>query len=727
MGSVKIRGTVTEGAGPYLYKFEAFNACGEITFTDEDGNSSVDEITVSDDNPYTDVTVTFNDDDCSVSEILALFRLTVTSETDETCNAIAEINKPNPCYNFRVGITTSSVVNGQQVLTGVPSGGNAPFTYSWTVRSGNITIDGSGSMVTVNRLDESAATIRLTTTDANGCVTVTDGSLPAVNVNPVLLDATYQFRCGSNEQIIDIVQLGSDADGSLDLSTITVVQDGAQGSSVVDPVLGRVTYTAGGGATGTDTVKLRVSDNNGNVSNDAFISIIITPCADDPVALVDNVATDCNTVLVISPTLNDTDSDGTIDANSLAIVSEPVHGTAVLLTNGQIQYTPPTNYDGPDVIRYTVNDNDGNTSNVGVINITVNTCCDVHTADFDIDCDLTGSVVTFSALSTGSAPNQTSDVMEVSTTGTGGYAPGSSTVLSYTCGITNNAYSGGALNLGPAGSMTTTNIGANLYKVRHIFATAISAAEALTLETFFNLCEGQVLRFNFDFSGVPQPNRSFLSSRMTNLQVTTNYIEFDYTNLPFSGICEGNINAEVASNHTYLGGVVGTDVIANVEMTGLACLIYGDPDHEIWFKRTIQRTGCPDLILEKKVQVRKIWNLCDPAAYIVSLLQGSAGNANNDGNALAFSVGLNLGVANAVSQINVLGMGNILTQPYPLTAGGATDLETFLDTYLSQNGGGDASVVLATEQIIIQIVATQQTFSNIFLSDGTNSAFTLVQ
>jgi hypothetical protein len=71
-------------------------------------------------------------------------------------------------------------------------------------------------------------------------------------------------------------------------------------------------------------------------------------------------------------TSNDTDSDGTIDVTTVAIVTPASNGvTAINPVTGVITYTPTTGFIGQDAFTYTINDNDGATSNAAAVSITV--------------------------------------------------------------------------------------------------------------------------------------------------------------------------------------------------------------------------------------------------------------------------------------------------------------------------------------------------------------------
>ena len=68
---------------------------------------------------------------------------------------------------------------------------------------------------------------------------------------------------------------------------------------------------------------------------------------------------------------NDLDNDGGINTQSTVILEPPLHGTAVVLDTGSIEYTPENGYIGPDTIGYQIQDNEGGYSNIGQVNIQV--------------------------------------------------------------------------------------------------------------------------------------------------------------------------------------------------------------------------------------------------------------------------------------------------------------------------------------------------------------------
>ncbi len=92
-----------------------------------------------------------------------------------------------------------------------------------------------------------------------------------------------------------------------------------------------------------------------------------------PVATNDTATTQQGTQVVIPVLNNDTDANNNLDRTSVLVANNPNNGTvSVNNTNGEITYTPTTNFSGSDSFTYTVKDTIGATSNPATVNITVN-------------------------------------------------------------------------------------------------------------------------------------------------------------------------------------------------------------------------------------------------------------------------------------------------------------------------------------------------------------------
>ena len=101
---------------------------------------------------------------------------------------------------------------------------------------------------------------------------------------------------------------------------------------------------------------------------------------DAPVATDDTADTDEDTALnYIAVLTNDTDVNG--DSLSVSSVTQPSNGSASLV-NGEVNYTPAANYNGPDSFTYTVSDGKGGTD-TATVNLTVNAVNDAPVAADD--------------------------------------------------------------------------------------------------------------------------------------------------------------------------------------------------------------------------------------------------------------------------------------------------------------------------------------------------------
>lgn len=93
---------------------------------------------------------------------------------------------------------------------------------------------------------------------------------------------------------------------------------------------------------------------------------------DSPTAKDDYNSTEEDTTGWFDVLSNDTDVDGTLDASTVNVTSGPSHGSATVHINGSIEYSPNMDYSGSDGLTYTVDDNEGATSNEAMVSITVN-------------------------------------------------------------------------------------------------------------------------------------------------------------------------------------------------------------------------------------------------------------------------------------------------------------------------------------------------------------------
>ncbi|APZ96606.1 tandem-95 repeat protein [Fuerstiella marisgermanici] len=167
------------------------------------------------------------------------------------------------------------------------------------------------------------------------------------------------------DQPVDIAVLLNDSDVDGNSLTIDSAQDGSLGTISIN-ANGTLTYTPASGFFGSDQFTYTISDGNGGLDT-ASVMVTVEERNDPPVASGDSDATAEDMAVLIDVLANDSDPDG--DTLSIQSVSEAAFGTAVIV-NGQIEYTPGTNFNGSDSFTYMIVDTAGQTA-VATVDVTV--------------------------------------------------------------------------------------------------------------------------------------------------------------------------------------------------------------------------------------------------------------------------------------------------------------------------------------------------------------------
>ncbi len=173
----------------------------------------------------------------------------------------------------------------------------------------------------------------------------------------------------SNKRVAVLV---NDYDPDGDTLTVSGYDSSStQGGTVNCTAAGLCTYTPPTDFNGADTFTYTISDGRGGTDT-ATVTVTVNPINDPPVAVDDSATTDEDTPVTIAVTTNDTDVDGTIDPATVTVVSGPSDGSvSVDPVSGDVTYSPDADYHGSDSFTYTVSDNDGATSNVATVTVTV--------------------------------------------------------------------------------------------------------------------------------------------------------------------------------------------------------------------------------------------------------------------------------------------------------------------------------------------------------------------
>lgn len=176
------------------------------------------------------------------------------------------------------------------------------------------------------------------------------------NQPPVARNDTVTTLPGT-PKTISILANDDDPDGSIDPSTVTIIQQPRMGSAVVHPANGTITYTPNAESRGRDSLKYIVYDDQEEPSNVATVFILVN---NPPFGLAMDFTTPVDSPLVIQPLTFVFDSDGFIDATTVTITRQPTRGVVkVDSVFGDITYTPNASVRGLDSLYFKVSDNDG--------------------------------------------------------------------------------------------------------------------------------------------------------------------------------------------------------------------------------------------------------------------------------------------------------------------------------------------------------------------------------
>ncbi len=202
-------------------------------------------------------------------------------------------------------------------------------------------------------------TIVYTISDGNGgtATATVEVTVTAVNDAPETIGLPDLFD--SNNEVIS-VPLGS-AFSDVDDATLTYNVTGLPTGLTFDPATGEVTGTTGATASsdvpdGEYTVTVTATDAAGlNVSTTFTWTITNEP----PRAINDNFVGTEDTLINLDVLANDTDPDGDPGTPIVIVSAIATNGTAIILADGTIDFTPDPDFNGTATVTYTIEDANG--------------------------------------------------------------------------------------------------------------------------------------------------------------------------------------------------------------------------------------------------------------------------------------------------------------------------------------------------------------------------------
>jgi VCBS repeat-containing protein len=262
--------------------------------------------------------------------------------------------------------------------------------------NGVVVVNGDGTIDYSHDGSETAAdSFRYTIADQEGLVSVDALVSIAIiprNDEPIALADSVVIAEGATVTI-DLAANDSDAEGQLQLATIDISTPPVHGSVIVNGD-GTVDYTHDGSETSVDSFQYTISDANGVMSADTDVNISISAVNDAPQAMPDSFSVAEGKTETLALTANDTDAEGGLDAASIRISTEPLHGTVSLNGNGTVDYTHDGSETATDSFTYLISDLHGNDSSSTAVTITIIPRNDVPVAVADNHSVTEGGVVT---------------------------------------------------------------------------------------------------------------------------------------------------------------------------------------------------------------------------------------------------------------------------------------------------------------------------------------------
>jgi hypothetical protein len=262
---------------------------------------------------------------------------------------------------------------------------------SFSITSGNVgsafAIDGAGAVTVASALDHE------TTPSYHLSILVTDGSAATtLTIAVTVTDVDEPPNAGDDggttleDQPVAIAIGTNDGDPEAGPLTWNVPPTSTAGGSLSEAG-GVVTYGPAADFFGTDTFTYTVTDAGGSTSDAATVTITVIAVNDPPVTYDDTgvgyTTPEDVPITTYDVTANDTDVDHTVDPTSVALVTGPSNGVAVVNGDGTFTYTPDLNYSGSDTFTYTITDPGGATSSPATVTMNVTNTNDPPVANDD--------------------------------------------------------------------------------------------------------------------------------------------------------------------------------------------------------------------------------------------------------------------------------------------------------------------------------------------------------
>jgi GH24 family phage-related lysozyme (muramidase) len=376
------------------------------TLTDATGTLTITVITINDAPVAVDDTLTITED--SGLKTIDIISNDINTDADALTFTVVTAGTGTVAVNadnLSVEYTSALNFNGTEVITYIVSDGtlNDTGTLTVTVTAVNDapvavddteTINEDSSLITINVIDNDtdiesdALTLAVANTSGTGTVaknadglsvdytpavdfigeeiityTVSDGSLTdatgtltinviSVNVAPVGVVDSMTVTEDSGLSSTNVIDNDTDENG--DTLSLTSVEATGTGTVAVNADNLSVDYTPAADFYGEESIIYTLSD--GSLNETGTLIITVTNVNDAPVAVNDLATINEDSALT---SINVIANDTNVDPDTLTLTAAASSGTGTLALNVDglsVDYTPAANFNGTEVITYTVSD-----------------------------------------------------------------------------------------------------------------------------------------------------------------------------------------------------------------------------------------------------------------------------------------------------------------------------------------------------------------------------------
>ena len=219
-------------------------------------------------------------------------------------------------------------------------------------------------------------------TDSKGASSAQEINITITGTNDVPV-AADDAATTDEDILVNIDVLANDSD--IDSDNLSVTAATAVNGTVTISTDGTLAYQGNQDFNGTDTITYTISDGNGG-SATAVVDVVVKEVNDAPIATNDIATIKEDTMIIINVLDNDIDIEG--DTLEVSIKNDAINGVVNLNVDGTLTYIGNQDFNGLDVITYTVSDGNGG-SDTAIVKFNVEEVNDAPVITSDVQ---TGSL-----------------------------------------------------------------------------------------------------------------------------------------------------------------------------------------------------------------------------------------------------------------------------------------------------------------------------------------------